>query len=478
MRPSPVSDVELLRSIISSKPTRFILNQLVKKCKIDGDSRVEVALELIAGTRKTACLICTHIVTPLVKKIIAKGAQLFGSNENDVREQFKQPYWRKGVASALKGIAKFGARKPFTPGAPLLIVWDFTYRCNLRCKHCYSSAGLNNLYEMDTNEALLTVEKLADADVTSLAFSGGEPLMRKDFFEVARAAYEHGMYTALATNGTLITREIAKKLKESGIKYVQISLDGAKPETHNSFRGTSWAYERTLKGIRNCIEEGLFVEIATTVTKLNYNEIWDIIDLCKKLGVPWLMAYNFIPTGRGRDIIKLDLTPMEREELLRNFIKQTYMENKLTLLSTAPQYARIAIQIAREYKDKALIMPTHFCNIPAVGKVMEIADFIGGCGAGRIYCAIEPDGSIQPCVFMPIKIGNIIKDDFEDLWYNNQVFNDLRNRDKLKGNCGKCEFKYICGGCRARAYAYFNDYLAPDPGCIRNEIYWRRITCQ
>ncbi len=475
LRPSPVSDVELLRSIVSARPARLILSKLVEKCPKDGDSRVEVALELYSGVRSKACFTCTHIVSPIVKRVIAKGAELFGANPLSIKEQFKQPYWRKGIASTLKGIVKFGAKKPFTTGAPLLVVWDYTYKCNLKCKHCYSSAGKAHLREMNTKEALKTVEKLAEADVTSLAFSGGEPLMRKDFFEVARRANEHGMYTALATNGTLITREVARKLREAGIKYVQVSLDGAKPETHNSFRGTPWAYERAIEGIRNCIEEGLFVEVATTITKLNYREITEIIELCKKMGVPWIMAYNFIPTGRGREIIKLDLTPEEREELLREFIKRTYLGNGPTLLSTAPQYARVAIQVANEMNRNAIVMPTHFCNIPATGKVMQVADFIGGCGAGRIYCAIEPDGAVQPCVFMPIKVGSILEDEFEDLWLNNKVLNDLRDRSKLKGSCGTCEFKYVCGGCRARAYAYFNDYLAPDPGCIRNINYWRDI---
>ena len=470
-----VDNVKVLESIISAMPTRLIIKQLVKNCSKDGDSRVEVALEIYTGIRRKACFTCAHIVEPIVEKIIRKGAEIFKTSEKDLKQQFREPYWRKGVASTFKGVAKYGVRKPFTPGSPLLVVWDYTYKCNLKCKHCYSSAGNPHTNEMNTQQALETVKKLAEADVASIAFSGGEPLMRKDIYQVLKAARDYGIYIAIATNGTLITREVARKLRESGVKYVQISLDGAKPETHDSFRGLNGAFRKTIQGIENCIKEGLFVEVATTITKKNYSEVRGIIELCKKLGVPWLMAYNFIPTGRGREIVKLDLEPAEREKLLTEFIELTYNQNEITLLSTAPQYARISLQIAEEAESKKVIMPTHFCNIPATSEIMKIADFIGGCGAGRMYCAIEPDGSIQPCVFLPIKVGNILKDNLEELWDNNKVLNDLRDREKLKGACKTCRYKYVCGGCRARAYAYFGDYLAPDPGCILNEAYWREI---
>jgi len=466
-------DIRLIESILSFKPTRIMINHLVKNCSKDGDSRVEVALELYSGNRRSACFTCQHIVLPIVRRIMKKGSQVFQASEEKLKELFGQPHWRKGFTSMLKGMAKFGVKKPFTPGAPLLVVWDFTYKCNLKCKHCYSSSGKPKTSEMTTEEALETVKKLAEADVSVVAFSGGEPLIRKDFFQVAKAAHDYGMYVAIATNATLITREVARRLKESGVSYAQISLDGATAKTHDSFRGVSGAFDQTIKGIENCIEEGLFVEVATTITKHNYKELREIIELCRKMKVPWLMIYNFVPTGRGKEIIELDLTPSEREKVLRELVTLTYMQSELTFLSTAPQYARVSLQIAEEAKGGKLIMPTHFCNLPATSEVMRIADFIGGCGAGRMYCSLKPDGSIQPCVFLPIKVGNILKDDFEELWENNKVFNDLRDREKLKGTCRNCDYKYVCGGCRARAYAYFGDYLAPDPGCILNEQYWR-----
>ena len=227
------------------------------------------------------------------------------------------------------------------------------------------------------------------------------------------------------------------------------------------------AFEKTIKGIKNAVKEGFFVEIATTVTKFNYREIPKIMDLSEKLGANWFMAYNFIPTGRGKEIVEMDLSPEEREEMLKMLWNELKKRKKLNVLSTAPQFARVALQ--QESGEEEQIVPTHFYNPKLAGQLVDLAEFIGGCGAGRFYIAMHPNGDLQPCVFFPLKVGNIRKDDFEDLWKNNKVLKDLRNKDILEGSCGKCPYRYYCGGCRARAYAYTGDYLAPDPGCIYNK---------
>ena len=149
------------------------------------------------------------------------------------------------------------------------------------------------------------------------------------------------------------------------------------------------------------------------------------------------------------------------------------LRKEIQAASTAPQYARVALQLGTE-KGKTFLAG-HFYRYSSEGNLAPLAEFIGGCGAGRAYIALEPNGDIQPCVFMPVRIGNILKDDFKELWLNNRILNELRNRDLLKGYCSECPYKHVCGGCRARAYAYFNDYLAPDPGCIYNLEWWNRI---
>ncbi|MHA1595231.1 MAG: radical SAM protein [Candidatus Baldrarchaeia archaeon] len=471
------SSLEVLKSTIDRRLVRFILRKLSGRCSKDEKSRLEVALELYTGVRDKACWTCTHIVAPIVRWAVSRGGKAFGVSDEQLKERFKDVYWRRGLVNVIRGIAKFGVRKPFTPGAPFLVVWNYTQMCNLRCKHCYASAGKPHPNELNTEEAKNVVKELADTGVTIIAFSGGEPLIRKDFFEVAQLAHDYGIFTAVATNGTLITEEVAKKLKDIGIGYVQISLDGATPETHDSFRGLKGVYEKVIRAIKNCVKQEVFVEVATTATKLTYKEIPEVIELCERLGVNWWMMYNFVPTGRGRFIIENDLSPEEREELLRFLWERLRSGKRMQVLSTAPQFARVALQMEKVYGkgDEEIIVPTHFYNPHLRGQLVNLSEFIGGCGAGRFYCAIDPDGTITPCVFFPLPVGNIKVDDFEELWETCEVFEHLRNRDLLKGNCGRCEYRYVCGGCRARAYGYFRDYLAPDPGCINNRDLWEKL---
>lgn len=463
--------ISILKTTVGNPVVRNIIKPFCRYCDKDEKNRIEVAIELYTGRRKDACLSC-KLASKAIRKVLKKGGEAFGLSEEEVKEKFKDSYWAKALAATIKGIVYFGVRRPFTPGIPYQVVWDVTTACNLRCKHCYSTSGKKRDDELNTEEAKRAIDILAKAGVTILAFSGGEPLVRKDIFELARYASQQGMYVAMATNGTLITKEVAKKMKNAGIQFVQISLDGASPEVHDKFRGVKGAFEKTINGIKNCVEEGFFVEVSTTATHFNYKQIPDIIELCEKLKVNWFMVFNFVPTGRGRFIIENDLTPEEREELLK-LLWEKSKESSIEILSTAPQFARVALQQEEAYNE--LIMPTHFCNPRLHGQLISLAEFIGGCGAGRFYLAMEPNGDLQPCVFFPLKIGNILEDDFEELWRYNRVLEELRNKDIIK-KCGECKYRYYCGGCRARAYGYFGDYLMPDPGCINNkELYEEAI---
>ena len=229
--------------------------------------------------------------------------------------------------------------------------------------------------------------------------------------------------------------------------------------------------------VRNCVEEGVFVEVATTMTHYNYEEMPKMIEFVRSLGAHWHMLYNFIPTGRGIGIVMSDLSPKERFKLLELAFKENG-KGGMQVLSTAPQYAMVAQVLSGG--EAETIIPTHFYNPKYSDPYMrQLAEFIGGCGAGRFYISIEPNGDIYPCVFFPhdkkVKIGNLLKDDFEKLWRENELFWKLRDKDILEGYCGKCPFKYTCGGCRARAYAYFGDVLAPDPGCIYNVREWEEV---
>jgi len=464
--------LQVLKATIGNPATRTLLKGMSKYCEKDGKNRIEVAVELYTGQREDACLSC-KLTEKIIAKVLKKGAEAFGLTEEELKKKFSDPYWAKGLSSTIRGIAEFGVRKPFTSGAPFQIVWDVTYACNLHCKHCYATAGKPWKDELTTEEAKRAIDIFDRAGVTIIAFSGGEPLVRPDIMELARYAADKGIYVAMATNGTLITKKKAKEMKEAGVQFVQISLDGLDAKTHDEFRGVKGAFDKTVQGIKNAVAEGFFVEISTTVTRYNYKQIPEIIQFGEDLGANWFMAYNFVPTGRGKEIFETDLTPEEREEMLKMLWGELRKGRKINVLSTAPQFARVALQQEKEEDQK--IVPTHFYNPQLAGQLIDLAEFIGGCGAGRFYMAMKANGDLQPCVFFPLKVGNILEDDFEELWKKNEVLNNLRNKDILEGFCGKCDYRYYCGGCRARAYAYTGDYLAPDPGCIYNKGVYEKM---
>ena len=257
--------------------------------------------------------------------------------------------------------------------------------------------------------------------------------MRKDFFEVAKYAADKGLYISLATNGTLINNDVAHKLKNAGVEYVDVSLDGANPKTHDTFRGVPGSFERAIRGIKACVNAGLYTCIAMTVTKHNLNEVPEVVELAKELRVKRFLAFNFIPTGRGKTVIDIDLTPLERENLLeslyRELVKSVAGKGGIEAFSTAPQFARIAMGSSQI--EGTIIPAAHYGSL--FGSAKLLADFIGGCGAGRIYCSISPEGYVEPCVFLPIRVGNIKSESFKDIWKKSKVLNELRDKNLLKG---------------------------------------------
>jgi len=410
--------------------------------------------------------------------------------------------WLRGFGLMMKGIEKYGIRIPFVPAGPFEIVWNFTYQCNLRCKHCYENAGNTKRRELSTEEAkevLDILSHISGIGLPALSFSGGEPLVRKDFFELAAYARKRIGYVSIASNGTLITKDNAKKIKDAGIDYVEISIDGATPQVHNEFRGVPGAFEKAMRGVKNCVEEGIDTCIATVLHKGNLAETEKIIGLAKELGVRF-MHFNYIPTGRAKAYVELDLTPEERLHVLETIGKEIiglYLQAKEEevkygksnvkvdrFFSTCPQYASVTKELSQKFGEKFMV-EAHYA---AKKGVENVANFLGGCGAGRLYCCLEPNGDIKPCVFFPTNkdtvLGNILKDNFEEIWDNHPLLWKLRIREDLENyivdgkevGCGNCPDKYICGGCRARAYSYFNGNVnAPDIGCIHNKPLWEKI---
>jgi radical SAM protein with 4Fe4S-binding SPASM domain len=426
-------------ALISLPTTKKMLQLSLKNCPNCGRTNLEAALDDYVGKNHKTCAKCGGLYSLMIRFWIEFLRRSLNMKRDKVEKLLADRYAQKAVLNISRSFSYFGIRKPLSLYAPFLVVWDFTHNCNLNCKHCYSDSGATGEKELSTQEALAVVDQLADAGIIALAFSGGEPLSRKDFFEVARVK----------------------------VNYVEVSIDGATAKTHDEFRGVSGAFDKAVAGLKNCVEADLCVCIASTATKNNFEEMPGIIDLAEEIGAERFTYFNFIPAGRGKAHFDQDLAPEEREKLMRYLIARMTKGCKSTILTTAPQLARVGLQCQGQKGTGEVTMSmAHMQTVKVTKKVVPLADFIGGCGAGRLYCSLSPQGDVHPCVFLPVNVGNLKTQKFTDIWLTSELFNGLRNRANLKGTCGSCTYKYICGGCRARAKAYHNDVFASDVGCI------------
>jgi len=456
-------------AVITLPMTKKMLQLSLKKCSTCSRTVLEAALDDYAGKTDHYCAKCSRVYSQIIGFWVEFLRRSLNFKRSKVENLLADPYARRAVLNLTKSFTYLGIKKPISLYAPFLVVWDFTHKCNLSCKHCYSNSGAVQEEELTTPQALAVVDQLADAGVTALAFSGGEPLTRKDFFEVARHAADRGLYVSVASNGTLLTKENVRKLKEAKINYLDVSIDGATAKTHDDFRGVPGTFDKAVAGLRNCVEADLCVCIATTVGKNNMAELPAIIDLAEEIHAERFTYFNFIPTGRGKAHFDQDLSPQEREKVMQYLLNRMSAGCKTTILATAPQLARVALQSQGSSGTGDVIMSmAHMQTVRVTKKAVPLADFIGGCGAGRLYCSLSPQGEVHPCVFLPVKVGNLKTEKFQDIWLNATLFKLFRNRANLKGSCGKCNYKLICGGCRARSAAYHNgDMLSGDPGCLQ-----------
>lgn len=310
------------------------------------------------------------------------------------------------------------------------------------CKHCYRDAGIEAADELNTAEGKQLVEEIAKAGFKIMIFSGGEPLVRSDIYELIEYAAKLGLRPVLGSNGTLITLDVARKLKEAGAMGIGISLDSLQPSKHDQFRNYEGGWKKAVEGMKNCKEAGLPFQIHTTVMNWNQHEILDITDFAVELGAAAHHTFFLVPTGRGTDIENQSLNPQEYESLLKAIMlkqRDVGIELKPTC---APQFMRIA---------KEMGMSSRFQR---------------GCLAGTSYCIISPIGDVQPCAYLNLPIGNIRETPFSEIWSSNPIFQELRTM-KYNGKCGNCKYKTACGGCRARA-AYYNggDYMSGEDGCL------------
>ena len=466
-----------IRIMFNNPVTRSLLRLATRRVKCVHPDRGEVdaillyhALTRFSGQEIYECPVTARFLSSLINKIVEIGVKALHGDLEEARRALADPALRRGISLVFEGLARYGVTVPQKMPAPFLIVWNFTNMCNLRCKHCYQRADHPLPDELSLEEKIRLVEDLDRAGVAAVALSGGEPTIHPHFYQIVYELSKRGIYAAVATNGWVFADiEKLEKAVKLGLRYVEVSVDSANPRKHDWFRGVPGAWQRAVKALENAVKLGVSHAMAVTITRANIDEVDDILDLAESIGVERVVFFNFVPVGRGEENMWLDLDPLEREKLLRHLYKEMN-KRKIQIVSTAPQYGRVALQLSGG-KD---IAPTHFY----VGDdpiVRAVAEFVGGCGAGRIYAAIQPNGDVSPCVFLPIRVGNVREKSFREIWETAPLFKALRNRELLKGFCGKCPFKYICGGCRARAYAYYRDPLAPDPGCIYNIKEWQKL---
>ncbi len=335
-----------------------------------------------------------------------------------------------------------------------LVAWETTRNCNLSCVHCRASATLGpHSGELDTAEAFKLLDQIAEVAKPIIILTGGEPLLREDIYDIAAYGTKIGLRMVMAPNGTLVTESVARRLMDAGIKRISISIDGSTPESHDTFRKVEGAFEGAINAMKIAKKVGLDFQVNTTITKTNLDQIPKIQKLAVEMGAVAHHIFLLVPTGRGKYIVDQAIDAAEYEETLNWFYDQrdkTPLELKATC---APHYYRILRQRAKE-EGKSVSFQTH--GLDAVTR---------GCLGGIGFCFISHRGDVQPCGFLSANCGNVRQQSFADIWNHSEVLNDLRDYDKLSGKCKPCEFKRVCGGCRARAYEATGDYLTEEPLC-------------
>lgn len=344
-----------------------------------------------------------------------------------------------------------------TPPDLCLVFWELTRRCNLLCRHC--RGGEERTVEQDASRLIKTAEAIRTAGDPILILTGGEPLMREDFFDIAGKCTAMFSRVALATNGTQIDFSKAQRLKSIGIQRVSISLDGADAVTHDHFRGRPGSFAAALTGCRALLETGLSLQINVTITHHNQQQLKELIQLSLELGADAFHLFVLVPVGCGVKIPPTDrLDAEEMEDCLQFLHKQAKtLQGKLHIKATcAPQYYRLLHEERIASGSTSALTSANSLGMHALTR---------GCLAGSGVCFVSCAGDVQPCGYLPLKAGNIQETSLAEIWENSSIFQSLRDVSKLGGPCGNCGSKTHCGGCRARAYAETGDFMAGDPDC-------------
>jgi len=344
-----------------------------------------------------------------------------------------------------------------------VVVWNLTRACNLKCVHCYAHAGIRpSVNELDTDQALGVLDDLARFGAPVVLFSGGEPLMRHDLVRLARYAVDKGMRAVISTNGTLITKIKARELKEVGLSYVGVSLDGLE-SVHDRFRGEEGAFRAAMRGIRNCQDEGLKVGLRFTINRLNRDEVPGVLDLMEREGIPRICFYHLVYAGRGSQLMEQDLDHGETRQVVDLIMDRTGdlhargLPKEVLTVDNHADGPYVYLRMVREGSERA-------------SEVLELLRMNEGNSSGRGIGCISWDGSIHADQFWRHhSFGNVLQRPFSQVWSDLSDPLMARLKDKKRyvtGRCAQCRWLDVCGGnFRVRAEAATGDLWAPDPAC-------------
>ena len=309
-------------------------------------------------------------------------------------------------------------------------VWEMTSNCNLKCSHCHAFGGEVSYNELSKEEGIALIDQIAALGIRTFVFTGGEPLLREDLFELIAYAKSKRLNVFIATNGTLITKEVAKLLKAFDVGVV-IGLDGICPETHDSIRGVEGAYDAVIAGIENCTTEKLYLHVNVVASKRNFDEIGRIIDYGDSIGAYSYFVYNFVPCGRGETFCDAVLDHDEFNTLLDLLLKKQRDVQGIIIPVAAPEYWAYALQRRGIHRRRI---------------IQFLGQFIGGCLADKGMMYIKPDGDVWACPFLPAHVGTVRQDSVDTIWDNLQPFTFSHGENE----CARCDYARVCGGCKAR----------------------------
>ncbi|MEX1247432.1 MAG: TIGR04053 family radical SAM/SPASM domain-containing protein [Anaerolineales bacterium] len=347
--------------------------------------------------------------------------------------------------------------------APFTVAWEVTRACAYACVHCRANAiPQKNPAELTTEEGFALIDRLAEFGSPILVFTGGDPMMRRDLFELIKYATEKGLRCSLTPTATALpTLERLQQAKESGIRRIALSLDAPRSQVHDNFRKVKGSWQRTMDIFHRANEVGISVQVNTTATKFNVGILGELVPFLEEIGAVQWSVFFLVPTGRAQ--AQHMISPEEHERVFHWLYDLSQVAPFDIKATAAPMYRRVAIQRKRTElgTDKEVIFQ---------GAGFQYADGLNrprkGVNDGNGFLFVSHIGEIQPSGFLPITAGMVREDDVVDVYRNHKIFTELRDYTHLKGKCRVCEYVDVCGGQRGRAYCLTGDYMASDPACV------------